>query len=528
MNFNTKKITKYTLPILSGILIGTSYIPFPAWAILFCFAPLWYFWIYKATSLKDILWGGFLTQFIFSIIGFHWIFHVSHEFGHIPYPISIFLLILFATLQHLFIPGMGWLVYIIRTKWKFDNPLLLLLLIASFQFLFEYYYPTLFQWHLGYTTFYSKIPIVHLADIIGFHGIGFLLLISNALVAYFFTFYPDRNKIFISCLFLLVSFLFLNFLGSYHGSKWNKKLTRELEISAIQANIGNLEKIYAEQGRGFQDYITDTFIKMSDQAIVENPKLQILVWPESAIPEYMDEHLIKNNLHTFRVQKVLQFLRRSQKIVITGAYSKQNEKAYNSLFVLGPQAKQLSPPYLKTNLLAFGEYTPFSDLFPVLKTISPAGEGFTRGIGPQTLVLNDSSQLKLGPQICYESLDPLFTQQEVLTGAQVLVNLTNDSWFGPYSEPYQHLYMTLARAIENRRPLVRSTNTGFTTAIEASGEILALSPLFTPWIGHFKIHYSDNPPLTFFTRYGHYLPLIVLIFIIGVIGCGIIQRNKKS
>ena len=100
MKITFAQLKKYSLPILSGVLIGTSYIPFPAWAILFCFAPLWYFWMFQATTAREVLWGGFWTQFIFSLIGFHWIFHVSHEFGHIHYPIAVFLLLLHDNLAH--------------------------------------------------------------------------------------------------------------------------------------------------------------------------------------------------------------------------------------------------------------------------------------------------------------------------------------------------------------------------------------------------------------------------------------------
>ena len=106
--------------------------------------------------------------------------------------------------------------------------------------------------------------------------------------------------------------------------------------------------------------------------------------------------------------------------------------------------------------------------------------------------------IKYGPQICYEGLYPWFTVELAKKGAQIIGNVTNDSWFGEKFEPYQHLYMTLARAIEVRRPLIRATNTGITTGISAAGELFQRSPQNQEWEGSFEIPYMKNPPHTFF------------------------------
>ena len=124
---------------------------------------------------------------------------------------------------------------------------------------------------------------------------------------------------------------------------------------------------------------------------------------------------------------------------------------------------------------------------------------FGRGKGPTVMTIGAANQLiKYGPQICYEGLYPWFTVDLAKKGAQILGNVTNDSWFGKEFEPQQHLYMTLARAIEVRRPLIRSTNTGITTGITAAGEILQKSPQDQEWAGQFEIPYMTNPPHTFF------------------------------
>lgn len=126
--------------------------------------------------------------------------------------------------------------------------------------------------------------------------------------------------------------------------------------------------------------------------------------------------------------------------------------------------------------------------------------------------------LQVGPQICYESLYPRFSSQLVKKGADLLVNLTNDSWFGPNFEPTQHMIMTLARAIEVRRPLIRSTNTGLTSAILADGTILPPGPLQQKWFGLFEINLMKNAPKTFYTQFGDWLLLpIFILFIVFIV-----------
>jgi apolipoprotein N-acyltransferase len=126
--------------------------------------------------------------------------------------------------------------------------------------------------------------------------------------------------------------------------------------------------------------------------------------------------------------------------------------------------------------------------------------------------------LQVGSQICYESLYPDFSAELTKKGAQVLVNLTNDSWFGPSFEPQQHLEMTLARAIETRRPLIRSTNTGISTVMDAAGRRYEASPLFKQWVGFYEIPYDSKPALTIYTQFGSWLPgLVVLLLAFALI-----------
>lgn len=567
--------------LISGVFTGGSFIPFPAWAILFNFSPLWWFWTFKAENRKQILLSGIIAQFTFNLIGFHWVFHTAHEFGHIPWPLSFLVLLLFALLAHLYVPLVGLLYYEFKrsivTPSRSDEGTIpplsligLLLGLVGLWCLAEIYWPYIFQWNMGYTLLWAKFPLYHWADVIGFQGLSLLLLLFNAFFVYWFRNQQTiakglfRTSTLQGVLLALTTFALLNLTGWLHGRSWNLKQenTQTLHFLPIQANIGNTEKIMAERGIGYQDFIVDKFILLSEQAIARHPEAQVLVWPESAIPDYLDPEF--SNRH--RPQKIKNMLIKTQKSLIAGGYSKEIktdpqtkkiliDNTYNALFSFNADSTLSAPPYRKHQLLAFGEYTPFARWFPYLNEISPSGKGFDSGPGPGVIVAHikattpttDPSQFTgnnggtitttssalptpfvFAPQICYESLSPEHTRQSVLQGAQVLINITNDSWFGFYSEPYQHLSMTFARAIENRRPLLRVTNTGITSGIESSGQELIPSPLYQEWAEILTLHYSEKPSLTLFTRYGGFIPIIVLLLILGGFAIALYQRPSSK
>ncbi len=109
------RLSLYGLPLLSGFLIGTSYIPFPPWALLFCFVPLWLFWI-REGSVRKILCGGWLAQFLFCLVGFHWVAYTAHEFGHLAWPLALLVLLLFCAFGHLFLVLAGLAFALLRDR----------------------------------------------------------------------------------------------------------------------------------------------------------------------------------------------------------------------------------------------------------------------------------------------------------------------------------------------------------------------------------------------------------------------------
>lgn len=532
---------KYRLGILSGLIVGTSYIPFYPWGLFFSYIPLWYWVFFKARNARDAFVAAWVSQFTLTLIGFHWIAFTAKEFGGFPWPLAIIVLFLFCGLAHLYIPIAVYLSYRMRDyfKWSFGHSVVSLI---GLSFLSEFFWPGIFPWHLGYTLFWSKLPIFQFADVIGFDGLSFFIYLIQGILFYFiFRKMPESFSL--SSLakssikplgVILILFVTANVIGSVHSRKWNST-DSEIKILQVQANIGNLERAFAEKGKGFRDEIVKKFIQLSEGSLQENSDVDLILWPEVAIPEYLNSDFSnkKNKI------QISEFLTRNQKSLLTGGFSKDknipdpDRSVFNALFILGPDGRELSKPYHKTHLLAFGEYLPFSESFPFLLKLLPFVSNFGRGPGPSVLVFpkdqTKSDYLLIGAQICYEGLFPSFTTGLVEKGAEIIVNVTNDSWFGIPFEPYQHLYMTLARGIESRRPMIRSTNTGITTYSTAYGEVSELSPWNKEWTRRQVVPYRNNPESTFYTRYGHYLWIFILIaFFSHLLINGFYDKTRKS
>lgn len=498
------------LAILSGILIGTSYIPFPPWAIFFGFVPLWYCWL-RADSFRQIFWTGWTTQFVLTLIGFNWVSYTVHEFGHMPWPVAILVLFIFCSLAHLHVPVAGVAWFYFTKKFKLNDSARLLGLAVFMAISFRIY-PMIFQWHLGYTWLWAKFPAFQLADIIGFIGFNDLGLFFNALILLALIRYKAKKPWILPWVTVFVAFAILNIAGYYRGQHLAAP-DAKARMLVVQANVGNQEKLMAEAGGSFREVIIDRFARVMKKGVDDFGKVEPIdfaIWPETAFPEVIGDPEL-SGIYPGRLREIV---RGMQQPLITGGYSvKEGTQLYtNSFFVLDKNGMWMDKPYHKTVLLAFGEYIPFGDIFPIFYKWLPYTGHFGRGPGP--IALNGGA-LKIGAQICYEGLFDWFTRGLAHAGANIIVNLTNDSWYGTWEEPYQHGYMTLARAVEVRLPLVRSTNTGISTAILASGEVLELGPLQKEWHYLYEIPYVSNPKATPFAGWGYWLMPALLLGLIG-------------
>lgn len=517
MEFSKKQQLNWLLPIISGIFIGTSYIPFPPWASLFCFVPLWIFWSTQK-SYKQIFLAGWLTSFIFTVIGFNWVAYLLHEFAHLPWPVAFIGMILFAAVAHLFVPIAGCLWFFIQKK--LNSPAWLSLsLMTLLTILCEFYSFTLFDWNFGYSWYASDLPLYHWAEFIGFSGLSALTLLAN-LPLYFA--WANRHNLKGKLLAggVITIFALLNISGiSLKNNIPQPDATANVLL--VQASISNEEKMAAELGQGYRDEIFNRYKKLTALGSQKYGKenIDFAVWPETAFPFLLGDAFLSkpSNLN------LSDFLKQHQLALITGAYSVDyaSRLITNSLFVLDKNGQLQSPHYSKTQLLAFGEYIPGEDMFPQIRQWLPPTGHFARGSGPTLLLKLDD--FKIAPQICYESLFPSFAKSHADLGSQFTVNVTNDSWYGTWQEPYQHLIMTLARAVEFRRPLIRATNTGISTVVLASGEILEQSPLYEEWTGFYQVPYQKNPKKTFYQLWFRLIPFLLWLCLAGLLAFGFIR-----
>jgi apolipoprotein N-acyltransferase len=434
-----------------------------------------------------------------TLIGFNWVAHTLTEFGHIPLPLAILCLFGYASFGSLHI-ALGGLVWFGVCKILKPNRFAMMLALPLSVAFAERVFPMIFDWHFGYTWYWVGAPWIQTAEIWGMRFLSAMTIFFNLAVLLFFV---DGQKALAKRALAVAILLFLAMNSWGLLLKDNLKAPdAKLNVMIVQANIGNLEKHIAYAGyRGFREAIIKKYTTLTQEGVDEfgADKIDFAIWPETAFPDHI-LHGASQSKYTYQLQ---QFLKKNQLALVTGGYGYNREKDQNSnsLFVFDQNGEQVAKPYMKTWLLAFGEYFPGSKWFPFLKKWFPQVAGFERGQGPTTQKLNG---LKMGPQICYEGLFDWFSRESSLLGAQVLVNVTNDSWYGTWQQPYQHLYMTLSRAIETRLPIVRSTNTGVSTVALASGEVMQQSPLHVPWKGLYEIDYVKKPEPTIFVRFGYW------------------------
>lgn len=511
---------QWLLPILSGIFIGTSYIPFPPWASLFCFVPLWLFWQNQHT-LRNVLLGGVLTSFIYTLIGFNWVTYTLHEFAMVNWFLAGLGMALFALFGHLFVPIAGMLWFYSHKLLKCSESLSFGLM-AVWTAVAELYVPMLFKWNFGYSWYGAGIPIYQWAEIVGFTGLSMLTILANlaALWAWQHRTCQTGKSVFFAML--------LVFLGLNGGGLWLKDRLPEpdasLKTMLVQANVGNFEKQAMEHGKGFRAEILKKYLEVTAEGLEQNRDIDFVMWSETAFPALLGG--IYNQSDYARL--VEEFLNTRQVGLVTGAYGKDDQSGLvtNSVFAIDKHGMVTEPHYSKTILLALGEYIPGEKTFPWLRTLLPMVGNFGRGPGPTVLLKFNG--YAIGPQVCYESLFPEFSKGLADLGAQFFVNVTNDSWYGTWQEPYQHMYMTLARGVEFRRPVLRVTNTGISTVSLANGDVLDLSPMDSSWAGAYEVLYRNQPHATFYQRYFGLMPGLLWGALLILFAVGIAQKARNN
>ena len=538
-----KKLQFYFLPLLSGVLIGTNYIPFPPWALFFCYIPLWLFAL-RQKKLKTLLIGAWLCQFVCTLIGFNWVAYTIREFGFFPWPLAIAGLLVFASFANLHIPIALFFWFLSRKKIGETQHILCLLLLPLYFALSIEYYPMIFDWHFGYTWLYAKWPAVQTAEIWGFRFLNTLTFFFNFLFLFIFlkrkpdettncikdihlkntiasiiNFLLRRKNIkskendifnrykYILCIVTtgVVIFAVLNVYGWYLKKRWPEP-DQKAHILVVQPNLENLTTAYKRSKEDPRPKSLSKLIRETQKKL--NKDLNFILWPEGTYP-----YRIQYEGNTVQKNFAQDQAGKWQVPIVLSATGRNSTGTTNSVFVFNEKGELVQSPYNKTLLLAFGEYFPGEKWLPVNKIFDYYGRSFQRGTGENKVI--NLNKINLGIQICYEGLFDFFTRDLVKENAQILVNVTNDSWYGSWQQPWQHFYMTLARAIEVRRPLIRGTNTGLSAFISAKGEIENVSTINkeVSWIQEVPYYSLGKVKESTFTLWGYYINQCFLWFL---------------
>jgi apolipoprotein N-acyltransferase len=250
-----------------------------------------------------------------------------------------------------------------------------------------------------------------------------------------------------------------------------------LTVGVVQANITDYGKLRAELGTfDATRMILDTHYQMSDELMKET-KPDLIVWPETVYPTTFGSP--KSQAGEEFDQELSQFVGEREMPLIFGAYDLEKDREYNAAMFLGPvgqpEEKRLElGVYRKTLLFPLTEWVPESMDTPWVRGLLPWLGTWKRGPGPQSLnfPLRGGRVLKVAPLICYEAIFPGYVAEAVRKGAELIVTISNDSWFGSSAGPKLHLTLAAFRSIETRLPQVRATNSGISALITPTGEII--------------------------------------------------------
>jgi apolipoprotein N-acyltransferase len=485
--------------VLSAALLAAPFLDpgfFPlAWI---AFVPL--FWtVIQAKSLRHVVFYGWLMGFVAHLIGFHWLVYTISAFGEFPYAVSVVVFILYAALQ-----AIQMTIFALLVRAVGFGPLQIF--PAVFWIPLEFLFPLLFPWYVANSqVLFSRF--IQSADLVGPYGASFIILWINAAVykAAFAT-KEERSAKWLPIAYAMLAFVISLIYGFQRLETVTEEIAgaRKLSVAAVQGNIDiDLKWNPVRAKSNLQKHI-----KLTN----ELDATPLVIWPESAIEEWIPEGLPQlpmEYMPTFKSERTF-FIFGAKSF--SGKPGAPGFKAFNTAFFTDGQGRVLSR-YHKQVLLAFGEYLPFSRVLSLLPAM-PFADGFTPGPGP--LVFHLPRGVRIAPLICYEDLMPHLSRKFVSeTRANVLVNLTNDAWYGKTVGPWQHLRLAQSRAIETRRSLLRVTNTGVTSLVNAKGELVKSLPLFTEAVMQTDVEILNGE--TYYVRFGDWFAWGMTVISIGLL-----------
>jgi apolipoprotein N-acyltransferase len=501
---------------LSGILLVAC---FPklhlAGVVWIALAPL--FWaLVQTRTLKHAFLTGYFCGIVFFAGSCYWFVTVMEFYGHLAPALAYLSLILFVLIDSTFIGGLG-----ISIWWAGRKSPGRALAAAPFLWvameLARTYLITGFPWNLlGYGVHAEGIR--QIASVTGVYGLSFLAAATSALLAWIFV-SPRRLRVGLS----LAAFACILAILNWKLAPPPPTEGKELAI-LIQPNVP-LDDSQLEQWIPWRDpaqlqQLVNFSISSLDRAEAQNgaspPKMvaagnpipnpsdpPLLVWAENPAPFFFTRDIIFRNA-------MENMARQTHSIVITNTIvpvEGTTDSITNTAITLDPNGREISR-YDKIHLVPFGEYVPWWALPGAVHKITSEIGNFVPGADYPVATYGNA---RIGVFICYEAIVPQLARRLVANGATVMVNISNDAWYGDSAAAYQHLEMARFRAIENHRYLLRATDNGVTIVVDPYGRILQRLPRHQRLALAARFDYERDE--TFYTAHGD-----VFAWTVGVIG----------
>jgi apolipoprotein N-acyltransferase len=527
--------------MLSGVLFALGFSPIPLPITLF-FALIPFLKVIETRhTLAEVNRASFLMSFTASIFALYWV--GGYTEGKDPFLMIGGLLLFFINTIAFLIPTT--LYYIVRKNFKSTFALLL---FPFFWVFYEYLY-TLTDWSFpwlnignGMSNFTAYIQI---ARIIGSYGVSLFVVAINV---FLFLIYRDvREKKKLSASYSLTTILLIIvplIYGVITLSSFREK-SRSIKVGVVQPNLDPYDKWAGDS----LDPIFQSYIDASQELYKQ--KIDLLIWPETALPVYIIEPVYEPywsairkmtdssgvslltgmpDLRIFKpTDKKPHDVKHSH---VTGVYY----ATYNAIYLLNPNTESLQR-YGKIKLVPFGERVPFVDQIPMLGDLMRWGVGLSGwNVGEEMTVFNTQmpgrkDSVKVGGVVCYESIYPDQVAKLASLGAQLLVVVTNDSWYGNTSGPYQHRDYAKMRAIENGRYVIRAANGGISCVIDPCGRIVSQTKMYEKTTYTGEVYASGIT--TFYTNHPHMITTLCTLVGLLVLALGLYKKiagmiSKKS
>ncbi|MFK8083712.1 MAG: apolipoprotein N-acyltransferase [Granulosicoccus sp.] len=488
----------WIVAICSGLVLPLSFAPTQWWQVAVVSLSILYLLIQSLTVRQAMLIGWLFGLGYFGI-GVHWIYHSLHLFGAAIAPLAAALTLVFVLVMTVF-PTLCCGLWV-RFRLS-ERPVVNAILFASLWVLLELLRGKLvggFPWILiGYSQ--TSGPVGHLAPFVGVYGISLLIVLMSALLVVI-VFGSQRSRLFA---FPLAAILLLASMA-LKGLEFSTPVGEPLGVRLVQGNI--------PQAMKFSDGRLEHALQLYTSMTVEESldEVDLVIWPETAIPTRY--HRIENWIEPFAASMDAKGVD-----VLTGVFVSEGEDSYNSVKQLGGQRQV----YRKRHLVPFGEYMPLRFLLNfAAKYIDIPMSDLTPASGPHIpLELQGTA---VGVSICYEDVYGE-NMRALLPASRVLVNVSNDAWFGNSAAPHQHEQKARMRAREFERPLVRVTNTGVSSAITYQGDILGRIRHDNK--GILDVQVQPREGATLYARTGNWGVFVLAFFVVAVVAG--IGRSTRS